>query len=268
MKCQDLQFELPLYSDDQLSANDAAMVDQHLDICPLCRQRLSEIQDLKNSLRNLPRPAASLSMVNAIRAKVASQTGSRVFAPAFRLIETRQNWREIWLMPSTVGVVASVVLCLSLLSILMIPPQTFELVAENQRLAEERSTFITSARSGDFDISPLEYANERYMFAGESPSVNPHGALVALTRSLMRGEMKDEEVVVVADVFGNGLARIAEVVEPSHDQQAVTKLQQALQSDPDFAPFVPASMDKRSQSVRVVLKFQSVNVEADTTPAL
>jgi hypothetical protein len=96
--------------------------------------------------------------------------------------------------------------------------------------------------------------------AGESPSINPQGALVALTRSLVRGEMKDDEVVVVADVFGNGLAQIAEVVEPSHDRHAVAQLQKALESDPAYAPFVSADMDRRSDPVRVVLKIQSVNV--------
>jgi hypothetical protein len=72
--------------------------------------------------------------------------------------------------------------------------------------------------------------------------------------------MRDDEVVVVADVFGNGLAQIAEVVEPSHDQRAVEQLQQALQSDPAFAPFVPATLDQRSNSIRVILKIQNVNV--------
>jgi hypothetical protein len=96
--------------------------------------------------------------------------------------------------------------------------------------------------------------------AGESPSVNPQGALVALTRSLVRGEMKDDEVVVVADVFGDGLAQIAEVVEPSHDRRAVDRLQKALEAGSDSAPFVSADMDRRSDPVRVVLKIQNVNV--------
>ena len=274
MKCQDLQHELPLYSDNMLSENEIEQLDRHLTACPLCRQRLSEIQENKLALRSLSRPVISPIKLNKIRAKVAEQTGSRIFAPSFRLIETKRNWREVWLMPSLTGVAASILMCFVLLSTLLIPPQTFEIVAENQRLADEaRAAYLASASlgydSGSFDISPLQYANQRFMVADESPSVNPHGALVALTRSLMRGEMNDEEVVVVADVFGNGLARIAEVVEPSHDRQAVIKLQQTLQTDPDFAPFVPASMDKRSQNVRVVLKFHSVNVEADsTTPAL
>ena len=74
--------------------------------------------------------------------------------------------------------------------------------------------------------------------------------------------MRDDEVTVVADVFGNGLAQIAEVVEPSRDERAVEELERALQSDPSYAPFVPANMDQRSsETIRVVLKIQSVNVD-------
>jgi hypothetical protein len=72
--------------------------------------------------------------------------------------------------------------------------------------------------------------------------------------------MRDDEVTVVADIFGNGLATISEVVEPSRDTKAVEELQEALQTDPSVAPFVPANMDHRSETVRVVLKIQNVNV--------
>jgi hypothetical protein len=111
------------------------------------------------------------------------------------------------------------------------------------------------------DLSPYEYAFSRHAIAGESPSINPQGALVALTRSLVRGKMEDEEVVVVADVFGNGLAKIAQVVEPSDDDRSIRQLQRALESDPVYAPFVPASYDRRSETMRVVLKIQNVNVK-------
>lgn len=113
--------------------------------------------------------------------------------------------------------------------------------------------------------SPAAYADGRRGIAGESPSINPRGALVALTKSLVRGEMHDDEVVVVADVFSNGLAQIAEVVEPSRDRRAVSELQKALESDPSFAPFVSADVDQRSETpIRVVLKIQNVDVKTST----
>ena len=78
------------------------------------------------------------------------------------------------------------------------------------------------------DILPAEYATTRLSISGESPSVNPQGALVALTKSLVRGEMTDDEVVVVAEVFGNGLARISQVVEPSGNSRAIEDLEKAF----------------------------------------
>jgi hypothetical protein len=114
--------------------------------------------------------------------------------------------------------------------------------------------------------SPAAYADTRRGVAGESPSINPRGALVALTKSLVRGEMHDDEVTVVADVFSDGLAQIAEVVEPSRDRRAISELQKALESDPAFAPFVPANVDRRSDTpIRVVLKIQNVNVPTSST---
>jgi hypothetical protein len=147
-------------------------------------------------------------------------------------------------MPSSVGTFASVVLGIAFLWLLTLSP-----VRVPQSFAEMNE-----------DQLQLAYVEQRVDVSSESPSINPQGALVALTNSLVRGEMKDDEVVVVAEVFGNGLAKIDEVVEPSHNRRAVGELQKALESDPSFAPFVPADLDKRPSSVKVVLKIQSVNV--------
>jgi hypothetical protein len=72
--------------------------------------------------------------------------------------------------------------------------------------------------------------------------------------------MKDDEVVVVADVYGDGLAQISEIVEPSRDGRAIEQLERALNSGPSNSAFVPAALENRADSVRVVLKFQSVDV--------
>ncbi len=90
--------------------------------------------------------------------------------------------------------------------------------------------------ANDFELSAADFAAARISVSGNSPSVNPQGALIALTKSIMRGKMKDDEVVVVADVFGSGLAQIAEVVEPSKDINAVRELEKALKNNPDYAP--------------------------------
>lgn len=265
MRCDELQFDLPLYFDDVLSPETVALLDEHLDQCPLCRESLAEMRSVRSGLRALTRPVVPAARLNAIREAVAAIGLTNYPTPTFQLIEPRKNWIEAWLMPYAVGASASLVLGITLLWLILAPSRTAEIALSAAANASEKNSAIllTGSDSGGIDITPLQYASTRLAIAEESPSINPQGALVALTRSLVRGEMSDDEVVVVADVFGDGLARIAEVVEPAHDERTVRELRNALQSDPAFAPFVPASMDQRSESVRVVLRLQRVDVPAD-----
>jgi hypothetical protein len=244
-RCEELKFDLPLYFDGSLNAEGRTAVDAHLPECPLCRQKPSEVEELCLELRAMP------------RLLVPSEFVPSPGSPVFRLIDRRRRWTEIWLAPSVAGAVATVLIGFTLLSF-MLSTSPVPLTAYDRSSSQiETPVFLTNSMA---DLSPGEYASTRLAIAGESPSINPRGALVALTRSLVRGNMRDDEVVVVADVFGNGSAEIAEVVEPSHDETAVDELQKALQSDPAYAPFVPANMDQRSGTIRVILKIQNVNV--------
>jgi len=158
-----------------------------------------------------------------------------------------------WLMPSGVGTLASVLFAFVFLWTLFLGP------VEKPRPGVDLAS--QSARAGrNLSEASRSYAGQRRDVSDESPSLNPEGALVALTNSLVRGDMKDSEVVVVADVFGDGLAKIDEVVEPSRDRRAVDELDRALRSDPAYAPFVPAALDQRPESMKVILKIQNVSV--------
>lgn len=97
-------------------------------------------------------------------------------------------------------------------------------------------------------------------YSAESPSINPQGALAAMTKGLSGANLKNDEMVVVARVFGNGLAEITDVVEPAKDPQAVQDLEHALEDRRASTPFVPAKLDGRGNDVKVVLKFQNVVV--------
>ena len=265
MRCSDLKSDLPLYSDDILTVAERADLDAHLDTCPLCRQALSEYQEVKNGLRSLARPAMSEAFLTSLRSAVAVELAPAIRTPVFHVIEDRRNWFDTWAMPSAVGTVASLVFGMFLLwGIISSARDPDEFISMT---TTPRPVMLASSNPmiGDesIDILPADYATTRLSISGESPSVNPQGALVALTKSLVRGEMKDEEVVVVAEVFGNGLARIAEVVEPSDNSRAMEDLEKALESDPVYAPFVPASFDKRSERMRVILKIQNVNVHTN-----
>ncbi len=264
MKCENLQLNISVYLDDILTAGERAAVDEHLARCPLCRQKLADFQMLRRDLRVLPRPEISDDLMNVVRSRVAQEVKSHqptIFTEDFR------RWLQMRLMPYSVGTAASLIIGFALLWMLLSNvnnTREFELAKIAPR--STTTTILTNSNSqfpaNDFELSAADFAAARISVSGDSPSVNPQGALIALTKSIMRGKMKDDEVVVVADVFGDGLAQIAEVVEPSKDINAVRELEKALKTNPDYAPpFVTANLDQRSNTVRVVLRIQKVNVD-------
>lgn len=266
MKCENLQFNLSIYLDDILTAEERANIEAHLVRCPLCRQKAAEFQTLRNNLRVLPRPEMPAHLLATVRNRVASETAAIEQKPKNVFNENFRQWLLMRFMPYGVGTVVSVVLVFGLLWALLLNNYSME----NNEIARlqpvSKPTILltnSSVNSGDFETTAPNFdAVPQLAISAESPSINPQGALVALTKSFVRGKIRDDEVVVVAEVFGNGLARIDEVVEPSRDRHAVRELENALKTDPNYAPpFVPAHFDQRSDTVRVVLKIQSVNVD-------
>lgn len=264
MKCENLQLNLSVYLDDILRDEERATLEEHLARCPLCRQKLADFQTLRFDLRVLPRPELSNDLLAAVRSRVAQEVKSTQ-KPIFT--EGCREWLQMRLMPYSVGTVLSLVLGISLLWTLLSAANFTE---QNTELAKyqpikQSTVMLTNSNSemktNEFELSAADFATARLSVSGDSPSVNPNGALVALTKSFVRGKMKDDEVIVVADVFGDGLAQIAEVIEPSRDRQTVRELQEALKTNPAYAPpFVPANLDQRSNIVRVVLRLQRVDV--------
>lgn len=267
MKCENLQFNLSVYLDDILTIEERENVDGHLAQCPLCRQKAAEFQALRNSWRVLARPEMPNDLLVSVRNRVASETLMIERKPAIVLTENFRKWLLMRFMPYSVGTVVSVVLTFGLLWALLL---NTDKIGQNNEIAKlqpiSKSIVLLANTNPKENLSETEFNGANFdapllAISAESPSVNPQGALIALTKSFVRGKMKDDEVVVVAEVFGNGLARIDEVVEPSRNRQAVRELEIALKSDPNYAPpFVPAHLDQRSDTVRVVLKIQSVNI--------
>lgn len=263
MKCSELKLNLALFADGSLGDAENASVEAHFVACPLCRQTADEYCDLRSRLRRVRR--ANIS--DALRAKVKDAVRSELHRSKRSWIPVGpdvRDWFQMWVLPYGVGVFASLLIGVTFLTMMfsgMLAGGRVKTVASSGQSSIMLAANPYSDMSSYDVISPTDFARTRMAFSTESPSVNPQGALIALTKSLLRGGMKDDEVVVIADVFGNGLAQVAEVVEPSRDPHAITALQKALSSDPAFAPFVPASMDVRPESVRVVLRFQSVNVD-------
>ncbi|HLM01969.1 MAG TPA: hypothetical protein VK400_13015 [Pyrinomonadaceae bacterium] len=274
MSCKDLQEAIAFYADSDvtLDENVRARLDAHLVACPLCRARIAEFQTLQNDLRVLSRPEIPIDLLNSVRNAVAVEIKTTQKKQPFIYSESFRRWLQFRFMPYAVGTVTSLILTFSLLFNLL-SSRNF-VVAENNPARVDRvsgspaaggsSPILLAANSNpmidEVMLTPSEYAAMRLPVAGESPSVNPTGALVALTKSIVRGKMRDDEVVVVADVFGNGVARISEVVEAPRSESDMQALENALQKDPNEAAFLPARFDNRSDVVRVVLKIQRVDV--------
>ncbi len=267
MKCENLQFSLSVYLDDCLNDGERALVDRHLAQCPLCRQKLADFQALRNDLRTLSRPELPSDLLVSMRSRVAETVENKRRKSFYVFPEITKEWLQMRLMPYSVGTALSLVLGVSLLWTLLssayIPEKNIEFAKyqPTTKSVVPLADSISDVRVNDFDLNAVDYSAARLSVSGDSPSLNPQGALVALTKSIVRGKMEDDEVVVVADVFGNGLAKIAEVVEPSSDRRAVRELEKALKNDPNYAPFVPASFDRRSDTVRVILKINRVDIQ-------
>ncbi len=238
---------------------------EHLDSCPLCRQRVIDLLEIRNNLRAAARPEFPAAALRSLRRNIASKLVSATSAPLFQLVGDKRRWLDVWLMPYAVGSLTTLILGFTMLWVIVtaeIQPQAY---SASRNASGSNTSILVPYVAQDLnrlerDLTPLEYASSRAGISEESPSINPNGSLVELTRSLVQNEVRDEEVTVVADVYGNGAAEITEVVEPSSDRRAIGELQKALNSETSASAFVPASFDRRSDTIRVVLKIQSVVV--------
>lgn len=267
MKCSDLQSNLALYADGLLDDIENSVLGGHLDACPLCRQRAADYRDMRAALRQMRRPEISVALKNSIKREV--RTELRIEKHSLVPVSSGiREWLQMRVMPYGVGVAASLLVAMTFTTMMfsgMLKPGNVPIAMQGRDPSVMLAANNTPFKDQDTSlISPSDYAKTRLGLGNESPSVNPQGALIALTKSLVRGGMKDDEVVVVADVFDNGLAQIAEVVEPSRDRKALGELEKALDSDPTYAPFIPSTLENRPQSVRVILKFQSVDVRTNS----
>lgn len=266
MKCEELQFNLPLYAEGELDLDESSMIKEHLVKCPVCRVKLSEFQNLQDTFRIMSRPAIPSDLVYAVKSSLAAELS----VPRNQTLLISSEWRE-WLqmrlMPYCVGTVVSLSLTFAFLTSLSSLQESTDKVIETARVSSYRTVVLTNispdASNDEPFITNEELAALRSPVSGESPSLNTKGTLLTLTNSLMRGKMENDEVTFVADVFSNGLAQIAEVIEAPQSRKSMEELTKALENDPAF---VPADLDKRSNVVRIVFRIQKVDV-IDKKPA-
>jgi hypothetical protein len=160
-------------------------------------------------------------------------------------------------MPYSVGSFASVVLFFAMF--VGLSPHFMAL----QKAARQMETVMVFRSSPGFDlnkpVSSEDFSARRAPLPKQSPSLNPGGALAALTGSYASPSVQQEgdDMIVVADVFSNGAASLAGVVQAPRDRQMLTDFEVALRQS---AAFVPASLDRRPDTMRVVFTVQKVDV--------
>lgn len=225
----------------------------------MCRAQLSEARALSRRLASLKRPVAPPDLASSISMALRIEAGALRRAPRLPLGVHLARWLRPRLVPYTIGTFASLILFFTLFSALR--PHLVAL-REAELASREAAIYkVFVPRSGEYDItqpvSSEDLSRSRAPFAVESPSLNPRGALAALALSKSRGHIGDDDMVVVTDVFSDGHASLAGVVQAPRDRRMLEDFQVALREGPAF---VPASFDRRPQTMRVVFVVQKVSV--------
>ena len=266
MKCNDLQQSLSLYVDDGLNSEVRQACYEHLEICPVCREHVVELRKVRSGLATLtkPQPPADLiSSINmALAAKAAEQKARRQESAMDRL----NDWALKWLQPRPMRYAfssfASIIIFSCVFAALrphMVALHEAALAFDQVQLTSTPDEYYILGYDITKPISPESYAALRTPYNSESPSLNPRGALASLGSDAghLANRQSDDDMVIVADVFLNGSASLAGVMHAPRDRRMLEDFQQALRTD---AAFVPAALDRRPETMRVVFSVQRVDV--------
>jgi putative zinc finger protein len=260
MLCEETRQSLSLYVDDCVSLPARVAIDEHLDRCPVCRDEVIELRALRRRLSLLTPPAPPADLAGTISAALAIEAAAQRQQPSPSLVQRITRIVEPWVMPYSAGSFASV-----LMFFLMFTALRPHFVALREAAAQQRNSVFMITSDG-FDlyqpITPEGFAASRGSVTVESPTLNPGGALAALTVSYARARARanddTDDMIVVTNVFSNGSASLADVVQPPRNKRMLDEFESALRQD---AAFVPASLDRRPDTMRVVFAVQKVDVD-------
>ncbi|MDP6379789.1 MAG: zf-HC2 domain-containing protein, partial [Phycisphaerae bacterium] len=104
MKCQEIENHLSAYMDDELPAELAAAVREHLADCPACRGVLAELDATAGLLRSLPQVPAPGGLAEAVGAEIRN----RALARKAPVADKRPVWPRICAAAAAVFLVAGV----------------------------------------------------------------------------------------------------------------------------------------------------------------
>ncbi len=261
MTCEETRQALSLYVDDCVSLPARVAIDEHVDRCPVCRSEVAELRALTRSLSLMTRPVAPPNLAETITDILTIEAAARRQAPPPALSHRIARFLQPRLMPYTVGSFASVMLFFSMFTALR--PH---FVALREASLQNSGVIVLRAPDHVYDLyapkSPEDFAASRAPFAEQSPTLDPNGKLAALTRAYLHphpGIYSDaDDMIVVTDVFSDGSASLAEVVQPPRDKRMLDEFESALRQN---AAFVRASLDGRPDTMRIVFSVQKVDVD-------
>lgn len=261
MHCEEIQESLSLYCDDGLADDERTRCDRHLEVCPVCRDELAQFRAVRVGLGTMSRPSLPADLIpviqNAVRAEVSVQRAQRnaPFGEAF------VDFISVWLQPRGMRYAFSSVASIILFAAVFVALRPHMLALKEAATAFEQYSAVSS--SGPYDINrPItatNYAALRTPFNSESPSLNPNGSLATLNLANPHSHESEnnDDMVVIADVFSNGTASVADVMHAPRDRRMLDDFQAALRNN---AVFVPSSLDRRAGTMRVVFSIQTVEV--------
>ncbi|MEK6335321.1 MAG: zf-HC2 domain-containing protein [Acidobacteriota bacterium] len=263
MSCDEIQKSLSLYVDDGVTAEVRKLSYQHLEVCPVCRAHVAELREIRHGLAMLSRPSPPADLVPSINKALAVAAS----AQRARRNLTFGDLVTTCLQPRLMRYAFSSFASLILFSAVFLALRPHMLALHDAAIAFDVASASSPSYVMVYDINqpitPQNYAALRAPFNTESPSLNPGGALATLTwgpEHLRRdGRQSDDDMVVVADVFSNGKASLADVMQAPRDRRMLADFEKALREN---AAFVPAALDRRPETMRVVFSVQRVDVHA------
>jgi|SRR5436190_4865690 len=267
MSCDAVRYSLSLYVDDGLTSDERDACYQHLEVCPVCRAHVEELRSLRSGLANLSRPVPPADMVPAINAALATKAAEARSRRNDTTVDRVNDWALRWLQPRPMRYAFSSLASIFIFSLVFAALRPHMIALHEATLAFDQVQITTVPAElfvKGFDISkpisPESYAALRTPYNAESPSLNPGGSLALLSwehATRQNGTASQDDMVIVADVFTNGSASLANVVQPPRDRRMLAEVENALRRD---AAFVPASLDRRPETMRVVFSVQRVDV--------
>jgi hypothetical protein len=264
MSCDEIQQSLSLYVDDGLTPDARVECYRHLEVCPVCRARLAEMRSIRSSLAMLSRPAPPADLVPSINKALVAAAAAQDARHNTTLGDVVSAWLQPVAMRYAFSSLASLIIFTSVFAALrphMIALHEAALAFEQVPITSDPADLFRPGYDINKPISSESYAALRTPYNAESPSLNPGGALATLTSErthwLREGRQSDDDMIVVADVFSNGAASLADVMQAPRDRRMLEDFEKALRKD---AAFVPAALDRRPGTMRVVFSIQRVDV--------